>query len=377
MRVLHVITALGIGGAERMLLRLLGAPAMAGMEQHVVAMLPADALAAAMRDTGAGVQVLDFFGGMPLAGGALALARTARRLAPDLVQGWLYHGNLGALWARAALPRRVPLLWNVRQSLRSLEGENAWARAAIRLNRMASARPDRVLFNSQVSMAQHRDFGFAMARALYLPNGFDTTRFAPDATARARLRAEWGWADEHVVFGHLARFHPMKDHAGWLQAAGRVAQARAQARFVLAGTGVVDTQPALRDAIDAAGLAGRVHLLGERADVPAVLSALDVLVSSSWGVEGFPNTVGEAMCCGLPCVVTDIGDSAALVADCGRVVPPRDPAALAAQMQALADLGAEGRASLGARARRRMQSAFGLDAVAARYAGLYHELAGA
>lgn len=376
MRVLHVITALGVGGAERMLLRLLGAPELAAVEQQVVAMLPADAMAPAMRAAGARVDLLDFLGGVPVAGGCLALARLARERAPDLVQGWLYHGNLGALWARAALPGRVPLVWSIRQSLASLEGENAWARTAIHLNRWWSGRPERLLFNSQASMAQHRDFGFAMARAQYLPNGFDTTQFVPDAVARARLRAEWGFGDDCVVFGHLARWHPMKDHAGFVRAAGRAARARPAVRLVLAGTGVDDGNAALRAAVAEAGLEGRVRLLGPRRDVAALLAALDVCVSSSWGVEGFSNTVGEAMACGVPCVVTAVGDSPHVVGDSGRVVPARDEAALAGALQALVDLGATGRAALGARARARVQAEFDLGAVARQYAALYGELAG-
>lgn len=375
MRVLHVITALGVGGAERMLLRLLGAPELAAVEQQVVAMLPLDPLAAPMRATGARVDLLDFLGGVPVAGGCAALARLARARAPDLVQGWMYHGNLGALWARAVLPRRVPLVWGIRQSLASLEGENAWARTAIRLNRLWSGKPERLLFNSMASMDQHAAFGFRMGRAQYLPNGFDSARFAPDDAARRRLRAEWGFGEDTVVFGHLARWHPMKDHAGFLRAAGRAARERPALRVVMAGTGVDAANASLLATLADTGLQDRVHLLGERSDVPALLAALDVCVSSSWGVEGFSNTVGEAMSCAVPCIVTDVGDSARLVADTGRVVPPRDEAALAGAMQAMADLGREARAALGARARARMQAEFGLGAVARRYAALYDELA--
>lgn len=373
MRVLHVITALGVGGAERMLARLLGAPALAGFEQQVVAMLPGGAMAAPMRATGAPVHELDFLGGVPLAGGATALARLARRLAPDLVHGWLYHGNLGATLARAVQRRRVPLVWGIRQSLPSLAGENAWARVAIRLNRQLSGRPDRLLFNSAVSLRQHRDFGFDTGRAQVLPNGFDIRNFAPDAEARTQLRAEWGVVEPSaVVFGLLARWHPAKNHLGFLQAAAEVLHALPDAHVVLAGTGVEAGNPALREA--AATLGPRAHLLGERHDVPRVLSALDVYVSASTGIEGFSNAVGEAMACGLPCVVTAVGDSPAIVGDTGRVVAPGDVAALAAAMQALGRLPAAARTALGTAARARVVAEYELGAIAARQAAVYREL---
>ena len=211
MRVLHVITALGVGGAERMLLKLLGARALAHCEQQVIAMLPGGAMAAPMRATGAQVRELDFLGGVPVLVGSLGLAKAARRCEPDIVQGWLYHGNLGAALARSALRRRVPLVWGIRQSLATLDGENWFAKAGILLNRLGSARPDRLLFNSRVSLAQHRDFGFHVARADYLPNGFETSGFRPDTEARARWRAGWGLAEGTVAFGLVARYYPFKE----------------------------------------------------------------------------------------------------------------------------------------------------------------------
>ena len=374
MRVLHVITALGVGGAERMLLKLLAARALSRHEQWVIAMLPGGALAEPMRATGAHVHELNFLGGAPLLGGALGIARLARKCQPDIIQGWLYHGNLGAALARAALRRRVPLLWGIRQSLATLKGENAFAKIGIALNRAGSRLPDRLLFNSQTSMAQHRDFGFSMKHAEYLPNGFETGAFAPNAGARAHLRAMWGVDEDAVVFGLLARFHPAKGHADFLQAARRVRAQRPASRFVLAGTGIVAGNEALMRAVHEAGMGDHVHLLGERGDVAGLLAALDVYVSASTGIEAFSNSVGEAMSCALPCVVTDVGDSPFIVGDTGSVVPPRDPAALAAAMTEMIELGAARRAELGSRARRRITADFGIEAVASRYAALYSSL---
>lgn len=375
MRVLHVITALGVGGAEHMLLKLVGAPAMAGFEHRVVALLPGGALAAPLAAAGAGVEELDLMGGVPLIGGAVQLALHARRYAPDLVQGWLYHGNLGAMLARRVQRRRVPLVWGIRQSLPSLRGENVHARAAIRLSRILSSQPDCLLFNSQVSIEQHRDFGFDVRRAQHLPNGFDTRRFAPDEVARARLRQAWGVSPDEVVFGLVARYHPVKDHAGFLRAAGLALRARPSVRLVLAGPGIDAAHPALLQQVAEAGLAGRVSLLGVQHDVPALLSALDVYVSASLA-EAFSNAVGEAMSCALPCIVTSVGDSASVLGNAGRVVPPRAPEALSRAMVELVDLGSTGRAVLGRQARARVESAFGLDAVAQRQATLYRQLVG-
>ena len=373
MRVLHVITALGIGGAERMLSKLLRANALADTEQRVIAMLPGGGLVASMRAAGTRVDELDFLGGVPVLTGALALARVVRDYDPDLVQGWLYHGNLGASLARAVSRRRVPLVWGIRQSLPTLEGENVLARVGIALNRWCSGRPDRLLFNSRTSLAQHRAAGFNVQRAEYLPNGFETRDFAPNAAARARWRAEWQAGDETVVFGLLARYHPVKDHAGFLKSARAVHLERPDTRFVLAGTDVVEDNQAPTELIRDAGLADCVHLLGERHDVPDILAAIDVYVSSS-AREAFSNSVGEAMSCAIPCVVTDVGDSLAAVGDAGVVIPPGNPAALSAAMIEMADLGGAGRTALGEQARSRVIREFDIESVAGRYRDLYGQL---
>jgi glycosyltransferase involved in cell wall biosynthesis len=376
MRVLHVITALGVGGAERMLLNLLGAAALRCFEQRVVALLPGGALAPEMRATGARVDELDLLGALRVFRGTRGLVRIATAFDADVVQGWMYHGNMGASIARRSRRRRVPLVWGVRQSLASLHGENAFARAAIRLNRAFSRDPDRILFNSHASLAQHRAFGFDPDRMQYLPNGFDTTRFAPDAAARAKWRAAWGTRDDEVVFGLIARHHPAKNHAGLLRAARTVAAARPGCRFVLAGPGVDRAAADLSDLSSVAALQGRVHLLGDRRDVPELMAALDVYVSPSTAIEAFSNSIGEALCCALPCIATEVGDSPRLVGEEGRIVSAGDEGALAQAMIELIDAGAEARRALGLRARQRMRADYDLEAVAARYANLYRELTG-
>lgn len=373
MRVLHVITALGVGGAERMLLKLVGAGPLAHCEHHVVSMLPADAMTEPLRASGARVSQLNFLGGIPLVSASLRLALLARAIRPDLVHGWLYHGNLGAALARAVLPQRVPMVWGIRQSLPTLQGENVFARIGIALNRLGSAMPDRILFNSLVSLDQHRKSGFRMDRGEYLPNGFETESFRPQVREREHWRSQWGLDEAAVVFGVLARYHPTKDHAGFLQAARIAVHERPAARFVLAGAGVREGNEALMREVRRAGLDGRILLLGEQHGVAGLLSALDVYVSSS-AAEAFSNSIGEAMSCALPCVVTDVGDSRFIVGQTGDVVPPRDPASLAAAMVRMVDLGSQGRAALGAQARHRILEDFSIESVASRYASLYETL---
>jgi glycosyltransferase involved in cell wall biosynthesis len=115
--------------------------------------------------------------------------------------------------------------------------------------------------------------------------------------------------------------------------------------------------------------------LGQRSDTPALNAALDMAVSASSYGEGFPNVLGEAMACGAPCVTTDVGDSALVVGDAGRVVKPNDPEALADAINDLLSLPASARQQLGAAARARIEAHFSLASVARQYAELYASLA--
>jgi glycosyltransferase involved in cell wall biosynthesis len=166
----------------------------------------------------------------------------------------------------------------------------------------------------------------------------------------------------------------MKDHATFLNAAKVVIAQRPDVHFVAAGRGV-DVAPAIAGAVDRLDLHGRVHLLPERSDAPRFLAALDVAVSSSYG-EAFPNVVAEAMACGTPCVATDVGDSARIVGEAGVIVPPGDPASLAAGIAYVLDLDDAAYATFGRMARERIVSMFSLEAAAAQYAELYLQLSG-
>jgi glycosyltransferase involved in cell wall biosynthesis len=266
------------------------------------------------------------------------------------------------------------VVWNVRQSLADLTNERWLTRWVIRANAWLSARPSAIIYNSHTSARQHEAFGFAASLTRIIPNGFDTNLFHPDASARANVRRELGLGDDVVLIGLIGRYHPMKDHRMFLRAAALLAQGCPDVRFLLAGADVDAANPALATMIAESGIGDRVSLLGERDDTPRLNAALDIAGSASAWAEGFSNVVGEAMSCGVPCVVTDVGDSARIVGDTGIVVAPRDPQALANAWRRLISLGLEGRRALGARARQRVIDQFSLGAVVRQYEDLYDSL---
>ncbi len=366
-KVMHIITGLSRGGAETMLAKLVTQLDPVAFPAVVVSLTDEGTLGAELRLAGATLYTLGMRRGRPTLSAIVRLWRILRRERPQLIQSWLYHADLLATIVTLLVPA-VPLVWNLRCSDMDLGQYSRQVRGVQRLLAWLSGRPSLVMVNSEAGRRHHERLGYRPRRWEIVANGFDTTLFRPDRVARDRWRDRLGVAVDQPLVGMVARVDPMKDHATFLAAATKVAAVRSDIAFVLIGRGT-DTLP-LPSAIQ-----GRVRALGERDDVREILPALDLAVLSSAFGEGFPNAIGEAMACGVPTVVTDVGDAAVVVGSAGMVIPPRDAAALATAIRAWFARSPAERSVLGAAARRRIEDNYALPAIAARYAALYRAVA--
>lgn len=372
LRILHIITGLSTGGAERALYNLLSGGLAERFECAVLSLVDEGTMGAPIRALGVPVYTLGIRAGLLAPRAVLRLRSLTQRLRPDVVQGWMYHGNLAASMASHLASNQIALAWNVRHCIYDLGNEKLLTRQVIRANRLLSCRPDAIVYNSKHSREQHELFGFAASRGVLIPNGFDLDILKPDLDVGAAIRSELGLPAGVPVVGHVARFHPMKDHVSFLRAAVEVASRLPKVQFLLVGRDVSPDNPALLGVIPA-DLLPRFVFTGERLDSTRLMQAMDVIVSSSWS-EAFPNVLGEAMASGVPCVTTDVGDSAHVVGETGLVVPPSDPEALTNAILSMLNKGLDDRRRLGRDARCRIKQNFSLDAIVGRYAYLYESL---
>jgi glycosyltransferase involved in cell wall biosynthesis len=280
----------------------------------------------------------------------------------------MYHGNIAASLGNQG---NKPLIMTVRHALVDIRHEKLTTRWMIQLGARVSRRAAATIYNSEAGAQQHQAQGYAKEHAVVIPNGFDTDIFKPDGDARDKLRRDLGVPPDTILVGLVARYHPMKDHANFIRAAARVSQSNV--RFVLAGTGADEKNSALMAEIRDADVAERVHLLGERDDVPALQASLDIATSASY-TESFPNVIGEAMACGVPCAVTDVGDCGDVVGDTGLVVPPRDPQALADAWVAFLSKPVDVRRAMGTQARARIMERYSLPVVVKRFEDVYEDV---
>jgi glycosyltransferase involved in cell wall biosynthesis len=259
----------------------------------------------------------------------------------------------------------------VRQSLVSPSTEKFTTRAAIALGRRLSGRADALVYNSACARRTHEAYGYRSDSAVVIPNGFPIPELERVNCGHARRAL--GLPADATLIGHVARWHPVKDHITMVRAMACIAQRDPRVRFVFAGTGTDRNNDVLRRLLSEASIAERAHLLGQVTEVHLVYSALDVLCLSS-RAEAMPNAVGEAMALGVPCVSTDVGDASDLIGDTGKTVPARDPAALAtAVLEVLAE-GESGREARGRAAQQRIEQRFSLTLAAQHYANLYRRL---
>ena len=373
-RVMNVITGLGLGGAETALTRLVQGLDRDRVEPSIVSLLPEGVLAQPIRAAGIPLHSLGMTGPAHLPGAVMRLRTLIREMRPHLVQTWLYHADLVGSLALLGMNQPPTLAWNLRCSTMAMEHYSLASRLVRRGCALLSARPSLVIANSQAGLDAHAALGYRPRRTELIPNGFDLDRFKPDPAVRSAMRRQWDIPDEVTVIGLIARWDPQKDHATFVRAAALLAEQRQDVAFVLAGAGLEEGRSGIGDLLARFPVTAPVRLLGARSDIPAVLAGLDMGGLCSAFGEGFPNAVGEAMACGLPCVVTHVGDAAALVGDTGRVVPPGDAEALAASWREMVSLGSERRARLGQAARDRIAEHYGLPTMIARYESCWSNL---
>jgi glycosyltransferase involved in cell wall biosynthesis len=357
-KLLYVITHLWVGGAEATLTRLVTAEQKIADEVIVVALRPGGPHADRLRAGGVTVVELNVGTLFGVAAGLSRLARLIARTKPDIVQGWMYHGDLAALIGLILSGRRrmTRLAWAIRGSDIDFSRYSLQLRLVVKACASLSRLPDLIIANSAAGLKVHLGYGYRPRRAEIIPNGIDTRRFRPDAGLRAEVRRELGIPAEAIVLAHVARVNPMKDHESFLEAMAGLPDLRA----LLIGA-------------DTEGLPDRPNLLrlGRRDDVERLLPAADFVVSSSAFGEGFSNALAEGMASGLPAISTNVGDAATIVGDTGTVVPPRDPRALASAIRALADESPAAHGERSRRARARIVEQFSLERSIARWSESY------
>lgn len=359
---LFLARSLDFGGAERQLVLLSGRLYSAGHHVRLAVFYSAGGLERELHTTGLPLHDLAKKGRWDLLPFLRRLMGFVREEKPTIIHGYLTVPNILAVLLKLVVPG-VKVVLGVRASDIDLDHYDRLSRIAFRLECWLSRWADLIIVNSWAGRDYHIDKGFPAEKLKVIPNGIDTQRFCPDQEARQCSRLAWGLTDSDVLIGLIARFDPMKDHPGFLRAAAALARTYPNVRFLCMGGGDPAYRESMKHLAQELGLDARMLWLHPSNDMPKIYPALDILTSSSCFGEGFSNVIGEAMASGVPCVVTDVGDSARIVGDVGRTIPPRDTDALVNAWRELLELSDAEKATLGVKARQRIDSHFSVDSL--------------
>ena len=372
MKVAHLLNSAAVGGTETMLHKLISNTPQ--LSHYVVPLVDSGVVGEKIARLGTAVDSFDVVRrGRPSLRGLWRLTTAIREFKPDVIQTWAYYSDLVGAYLSKRLAR--PVVWSIRHGTLDPTIDSTKLIFSARLGALISSRvPHCIVFNSRAAQSVARGIGYDEDKMVYIPNGFELHRFKPSHAAREQLRAKLGLSPSDRLVGMCARFHPHKGHRDFVAAAGILAARYRNVHFALVGRHVDPSNLELQQLVNATGSASRFHLLGPWDQTETFYPALDAFVLPSV-TEAMPNVVGEAMACGIFCVVTDVGDARHLVGDAGAVVPVGDVHGMAAAVENHFDTPAPRRRQLGRIARERIASKFDICNVTDQFVDVWRQAA--
>lgn len=369
-KVCHVITSLGVGGAEYMLKRLLNQQIADKSLITVISMMELGKIGQQLREMGYAVHTLEMKSAFGFFRVLFSLMTLLRQVKPDVLQTWMYHADLlGGIAGYLAGYRRI--IWSI-HCTRVPAGRPMTAVVMKMCAWLSGVLPSKILCVAEAARKNHIRYGYDASRMVVVPNGFDVPEQFKSVSTRRQILTGAQFEQKCIV-GCVGRFHIDKGQDLLLQAAAEVISKRPDVVFVFAGNQVDDGNIALMQLIAKLGLEHHVFMLGERDDVPALLPEFDIYCMPS-RTEAFPVALGEAMLAGLPCVATRVGDCEVLGGEQVHFVDAGNVSALAAALLEMAALPEVERLLLGHAGRERVRQLFSIASISQQYMSLYVEV---
>jgi len=368
----HVVPTMNVGGAETCLYNLI-VNSSDVFEHSVVCVIEAGILGEKLLDDGYNIVSLNIKSIKSSWRGLSILKRELQSIRPDIVNGWMYHSNVYIIISSWLARLKAHRIWCILHAPTNISEEKTFTSLLIRSGGFFSRFVDRIIYNSYSSAELHERFGYARSKREVILNGFDTDRFKPRPYMRNMILEKLGIDKNAILIGRVGRFHPRKDYKTLIEAFEILNREHKNIHLILTGKDINHNNAELAALIQESRVQDRVHLLDFRGDVENIHSSVNLEISSS-RTESFPTVIGEAMSSAVPCVVTNVGDSAAIIGDTGRVVQPRNPLALADACSEMLSLGRLGLEELGVAARNRIKKRFSISANINAFEKIYHDI---
>ena len=359
-KVLHIISSLGIGGAERQLLEILRANKSHGVCQLMIRESWNENL---LKDSNR-VFNLGMKKGIPDPRIFLNLKRILEFFKPEIIHTWMYHASLLEVVLRKfGYKRNIPLVWGIRCSNMNTKYYNIQLKMVIKACKYFSRTPDVLISNSIEGKNIHKDLGFNNDNFKTIVNGINTDKFKPNNLCRNSFRGRWNINSTTKIFLCVGRVDPMKDHATLLKAFSEIRKNFKNILLLLAGKNTD-----LYKDIEC------VLTLGEYKKIEEIYPAADFIISSSAFGEGFSNALAEGMSSGLIPISTKVGDAENIMGEIGVLINPKDAECLKKAINKMIVMEGLELKEQKQKARDRIISKFSLSKMLASYNKIYFQL---
>ena len=368
--IVHFITDLDTGGAEIMLLKLLTAIDHNKYNILVVSLIDKGTIGGKIEELGIKVYTLNLSRRTPLTFALFSLPFELKRFQPNAFHGWMYHANLLSSFISLFFSN-VDVIWGIRHSLYDIDKEKLLTKLVIYLCKFISKKCKHIIFNSNVSLKQHVEYGFSKDNCSIIHNGFDANIFSKNGISELQsnnLKTSLKIPKNTDIIGFNARFHPMKGHNNFIKAANKIIKKKKDVCFILVGPGV--TNKRLHHLIPKK-IRPFFFLLGDRSDIVELNSIFDVSINCSiWG-EGFSNSICESMLMEVPCIATNVGESEFILNNCGVIIESNNEDLLSSSIINLLSKSKDERVKIGKLERARIVDNFSIEVICKKYESIY------
>ena len=366
-KITFIIVSLENAGAEIMLLRLLKHIDKELFEPSVISLRNKGPIGLKIEAQGVPVHCAHMSNNITFIFGFIRLVKVLKLIKPEIVNTWMYHADL--LAGLAARMMKVPkIIWMIHCS-NFIIHKNNWLSFLLMktCSKLSTLIPNKILCVSQVAARQHYDYGYDKRKIFVIPAIVDTINFVKNKNAKKNIISELKLPNDTILVGLFGRYDPQKNHIGFIEAAKIVREKVPHVHFILSGRGIDYNNISLINILEKYKLKSVIHLLGFRDNIIDLYSSIDLYVSASSFGEAFPMVLCEAMSCEVPCVATDVGDSAFIIGDTGRIVQPNNANELANKIMELIKLDLKILNQYGSRARERIMTKFNAEDIVKRY----------